>query len=190
MSWESLAWVGGKIALKVAINMVVPGSSLIVDAAGVINDCRKGDMSSAVVGAAFIMLDIATCGIGSAGMEAAKAAGKAGAIQAAREATKTAAKEGGKAAGKVVGKEFGKKLAEDIAKGTISKLSKQVFEEEMKTSFESVLFAVATGALKGEGKEIIINILDEAGEIFSNMLSHLPQKKHSKLLLQRLLSME
>ena len=125
------------------MNFVVPGSSLMVDAVEVCVDIKKGDTTSAVIGVTFIVVDLLTLGmVGSACKEVVKTVGKAGAIQAAKETTKAAAKEGGKSAGKAVGKEVGKKLSEDIAKGTIKKISKQAFEEEMKTSGKHALLGV------------------------------------------------
>ena len=116
---------GSKLATKVALNTVAPGSGAIVDFAEAGKNFYDGDVADGVVNTLSGVADLVTLGMSSAAKDVMKESGKAAVVQTAKESAKTA--------GKKATKEVGEELAKQLAKGTITTSGKQA-------AIESVIF--------------------------------------------------
>ena len=65
-SQEGWLWIVSKGVARVGMNMVVPGSSVLIDACEIAGNFYRGEVISGSIGITLALTDIVTLGIGSA----------------------------------------------------------------------------------------------------------------------------
>ena len=181
MASESWAYFGAKIAGKVVMNLMLPGSSLIIDGGEICYDFYNGNVASGTIGMVVALVDVATLGIGSA---VASGAAKNGAIEFAKTAKAEAIKKGGKEAGKVFGKKLGREISKEIAAGTFKTIGQEGVKAATKTTLIDVFTTALNGVLMGEG---IKSIVVETFETFIKYIIEMTGMEASKYMMEEAL---
>lgn len=165
MDLSYIVGIGAKIALKVGMNVICPGSGSTVDFVEGVRDCRNGDYGNAAMNFGTVALDAFLLGFWSGSKDIAKELGKAAAINVAKTEATEASKYFGKEAGKILTKQIGRNLGKEFGKGMVEETVDRAMYDVIKRSTRDIfLKGSIIGLVEGGGTDVIKKT------IFTNIL--------------------
>lgn len=166
MDVESIAETGAKVAVKVGLNVLVPGLGTAVDFYEAAKDFNNEEYLSAAMNFVSGVVDLFLLGLWSGSKDLAKGFGKSAAINAAKTEATVVTKDLSKEAGKKIKKEIGKKLSKELAKGMLDETVEHVMYGLTKRNITDIILKGSfEGIVEGGGMDVIKKA------IFTNILN-------------------